>query len=319
MRFNRGKFNRSPFNRSGGTKYWGETSFAGRSLIDLHPGIAMSAGLDIISSSAMQEDAGLKIYNAADYDGLGFLEVLDPEIEKILLAAFNAGADTNFRGQLVMFSNILSMLGQAELNALGAVKMQDVMKVLAGGKLTIENYLVQIPEYANCSGGGELSAFMGALIFVVQSFAGSAVFNPSENLNIQESFAVAGAGDFIAPIGNQRFSSDFVSVGKSQMIGEGAHNQNTSVHFDSGSRMLVSYIAVAYDEMQVDITLNPGDVLIVDSCNYTATLNGENVLELCSVNSGDWIKLVRESMEILVDAYGDSELDVKVEYTPRWK
>ena len=319
MRFNRGKFNRSPFNRPKGTKFYQQVDFTGSSEIGLSCSVVIDSALNIVSVGDFVDDGALQIYNQVEYSGFGIFDVLDYKIEKLLLAAFNGSSDASVKEQLVMFAQALSMLSASELKAMGAIKIHDVLNILGGGRLEIPDYIVQIPKVLHVSSESFMSAFIGALIFIALSFSGSSQLKTEENLDLYEGFNIGGFGDMPPVSANQYYFDSFKELGGAQMSCEGVHNQNATVLFNAGSRMLSSYMAIQYDEIQVNITLNPSDVLIIDTCNYTATLNGENVLEELSINNGTWIKLSRESIELITDAIGTSELDVKVDYTPRWK
>lgn len=67
----------------------------------------------------------------------------------------------------------------------------------------------------------------------------------------------------------------------------------------------------------IEITLAPGDRLVVDASNYVVLLNGNNAIES---HSGDWIdELTRESVEITVGAAGGAaNLSASILYTERY-
>lgn len=75
--------------------------------------------------------------------------------------------------------------------------------------------------------------------------------------------------------------------------------------------------AVDLHVCELNVTLNPGDRLIVDAINYNVWLNGENVNW---IQSGEWIdELARETSSLSITASaGVSELTASVLYTERY-
>lgn len=65
----------------------------------------------------------------------------------------------------------------------------------------------------------------------------------------------------------------------------------------------------------IDVTLKPGDVLVLDSDNYTVLHNGENIIHK---HSGDWVHLSRNTRHIQVDAGNAGSLASSILYTERY-
>lgn len=67
----------------------------------------------------------------------------------------------------------------------------------------------------------------------------------------------------------------------------------------------------------LNITLKPGDRLIIDANNYNVLLNGNNAIW---VQSGDWIdELIRNTTEIKIDAAaGVGNINASIMYTERY-
>ncbi len=67
----------------------------------------------------------------------------------------------------------------------------------------------------------------------------------------------------------------------------------------------------------LDITLRPGERLIIDANNYNVLLNGNNAIW---VQSGDWIdELIRNTSEIRIDAAaGAGNISASILYTERY-
>ena len=67
----------------------------------------------------------------------------------------------------------------------------------------------------------------------------------------------------------------------------------------------------------LDITLNPGDRLVIDANNYNVLLNGNNAIW---VQSGDWIdELIRNTTEIKIDAAaGAGNINASILYKERY-
>ena len=84
---------------------------------------------------------------------------------------------------------------------------------------------------------------------------------------------------------------------------------------DSSLDLFGELFAGEIEEALVDIVLNPGDILVINSCQYTITLNGENIY---SLYDGDWIHLREKSIELIVDSPSGGRLEVKTDTTPRY-
>ena len=67
----------------------------------------------------------------------------------------------------------------------------------------------------------------------------------------------------------------------------------------------------------LEVTLHPGQKLVIDSGNYTVLLDGENYIE---AHSGDWLdELTRETVEISIGAAsGAGNLSASILYTERY-
>ena len=76
----------------------------------------------------------------------------------------------------------------------------------------------------------------------------------------------------------------------------------------------VTLEAVDIITCELDITLKPGDILVVDAINYNVWLNNENVNW---IQKGEWIdELVRETSSISVEAnVGSDQLSANILYT----
>ena len=75
--------------------------------------------------------------------------------------------------------------------------------------------------------------------------------------------------------------------------------------------------AETYEELYLDlsVTLQPGDILVVDSDNFRVLLNGENAIKY---HSGDWIdELNRDSKSITISGGGDA-LESSIYYQELW-
>lgn len=65
----------------------------------------------------------------------------------------------------------------------------------------------------------------------------------------------------------------------------------------------------------VQVTIPPGGELRLDSENFSAMLNGENVLH---AQSGDWINISRELLRLLVESSTGGALEGQLIYTERY-
>ena len=65
----------------------------------------------------------------------------------------------------------------------------------------------------------------------------------------------------------------------------------------------------------VQVTIPPGGELRLDSENFSAMLNGENVLH---TQSGDWINISRELLRLLVESSTGGALEGQLIYTERY-
>lgn len=67
--------------------------------------------------------------------------------------------------------------------------------------------------------------------------------------------------------------------------------------------------------ISIDVTLKPGDTLVIDSDHYTVLHNGENILDK---HSGDWLELSRNVRSVQVGSGTPATLKATVLYTERW-
>lgn len=74
---------------------------------------------------------------------------------------------------------------------------------------------------------------------------------------------------------------------------------------------------IAQDICILDVTLAPGQVLVIDSANYTVTIDGENAMD---IHSGAWFnELNRDTASISIHAAaGIANLSATLEYTERY-
>lgn len=74
---------------------------------------------------------------------------------------------------------------------------------------------------------------------------------------------------------------------------------------------------IAQDICILDVTLAPGQVLVIDSANYTVTIDGENRMD---IHSGAWFdELNRDTVSISIQtAAGVSHLSAALDYTERY-
>ena len=64
-----------------------------------------------------------------------------------------------------------------------------------------------------------------------------------------------------------------------------------------------------------DITIPPGSTLIIDSDNFVALLDGENVIDL---HSGDWLELCRDTYDIQIQMGQAAPFEVTMIYQERY-
>lgn len=67
--------------------------------------------------------------------------------------------------------------------------------------------------------------------------------------------------------------------------------------------------------IEIDVTLAPGDTLVIDSDHYTVLHNGENILDK---HSGDWVELSRNTRTLLVESGTPATLETSILYTERY-
>ena len=107
--------------------------------------------------------------------------------------------------------------------------------------------------------------------------------------------------------GAEKVEEDVITDKETYLIVSGYEKVSTSVSLE----------AVDIYTCELNITLQPGDILVVDAINYNVWLNGENVNW---IQSGEWIdELVRETSSISVEAnVGASQLTANILYTERY-
>ena len=65
----------------------------------------------------------------------------------------------------------------------------------------------------------------------------------------------------------------------------------------------------------IDITLAPGDTLVIDSGNYVVLHNGENILHK---HSGQWLELSPDTRTVQIGCGVPAELRTSILYTERY-
>ena len=137
-------------------------------------------------------------------------------------------------------------------------------------------------------------AYAGALVYLfadgmealsIQALVGATVYKKADS---SESFG----GEFRVG-GIAKLSSDLYEMIMAQAEAEATDMYTTSI----------------------DVTLAPGDVLVIDSDHYTVLLNGENILHL---HSGDWVWLSRDTSTITIDTGSGGQIDASMLYTERY-
>jgi len=81
---------------------------------------------------------------------------------------------------------------------------------------------------------------------------------------------------------------------------------------------LLKYIILTILETQIvnlNVSLNPKDQLILDSDIFDFTINGENALHL---HNGDWINLDRILEDFIIETSGGQKLDGQIIYNERY-
>ena len=87
------------------------------------------------------------------------------------------------------------------------------------------------------------------------------------------------------------------------------------IEFGAGLDMDGEWFSGELEQFELAIVLYPGDIVVIDSCTYTVTLNGKNIYHL---RSGDWVFLREGSEELLVDSDQAGQLEVKTDYAPKY-
>lgn len=88
---------------------------------------------------------------------------------------------------------------------------------------------------------------------------------------------------------------------------------NLNTEFAASLDIIGDFFSGEIEELFIDLTMQPGDILVINSCNYTVTLNGGNIYEL---RSGDWVFLREKSIELVVGSDDPGSLEVKVDAVP---
>ena len=92
------------------------------------------------------------------------------------------------------------------------------------------------------------------------------------------------------------------------------HNNRIAAHatFLNAFSDILSTETIAFT---VDITMPPGSRLIIDTENYTVSLNNENIIHRFY---GDWPQLSRELLELNIDSGTGTGLKGSLAYVERW-
>lgn len=78
---------------------------------------------------------------------------------------------------------------------------------------------------------------------------------------------------------------------------------------------IISANILESETVTIEITLQPGDILQIDSDTYNVFLNGANAIHL---QSGDWITIDKSLVDLIVDSGTGGELNGKIMYYERY-
>lgn len=73
--------------------------------------------------------------------------------------------------------------------------------------------------------------------------------------------------------------------------------------------------AVDIIEITIDVTINPGQTLVIDSDGYVVLLDGQNIVDK---HEGRWLKLDRLIRSVQIGTGSNAELQSSILYTERW-
>lgn len=69
------------------------------------------------------------------------------------------------------------------------------------------------------------------------------------------------------------------------------------------------------DEAFLDVTLNPGDVLVLDSDTYIMERNGKNIID---AHTGAWLRLGPDIVDVRLAPQSGAGLEARMQYRVRW-
>lgn len=86
---------------------------------------------------------------------------------------------------------------------------------------------------------------------------------------------------------------------------------NTTLYIEKYIKLVILIVQIVH----LDVTLNKGNILVLDSNNFNLTINDQNMLHL---HRGDWITLDRNLVDFKMEAENGNKIDGKLVYNERF-
>lgn len=226
---------------------------------------------------------------------------------------FNQGSfnvpfdDTLVILQTDAYETIKGMFGVAvvaylDTNANESIQVQ--CSVNAGITLTAD--LVETIE-ADCAAiGTALMSTQASEIIAAQAALGASIVLQSAMTEVIETKATLGAEHYMTMFARETIAAD-VSVACIAY----PPVQNTYEIISAACDAEASDIL----EITIDVTIAPGQILVIDSDNYVVLLDGENIVDK---HEGRWLTLDRLVRAVQIGTGSASELQSSILYTERW-
>lgn len=232
-------------------------------------------------------------------------------ISQYNLTAYNAGSDGVVWLSVIFQEQVTPALGtslEAYLKAIGNERVYTGDMLLGNGVYITTSGLETITEGV----GYGMSSIVLGQVNVRESVSAECTIMSENNLLVEALEQVTQdiiLGSDIYPKGSgaETINAQTITDKETYLIAEGYELVSASVNLE----------AVDISVCELNVTLAPGQRLVVDAINYNVILDGENAIW---AQSGAWIdELTRETSSISVTASsGVSNLTASILYTERY-
>lgn len=314
MSFNRGGFNRLAFNRGAGQVLFLTCTMDGasgaESFLYKQTHIVCEADGDSEITVLLTQE----ISQNAVMDGACDISITKTDIHKVIAAEFDGS------GNLDASTNTIALLRDVNVFGAGAMDAYITQVIASGADIggSSDCSIVLIHERllgADMDGTTGLELGRANITSFLQTdLEGETRINVNAIMIWGSSLTLDGSSFVSLPHTNMIFGPDLTLDGRGDLL------PNTRMTFamicnayGTGDLFAISD-TISIEYAQTLLTLQPGDILIIDSGDYTVTLNGQNVYH---DYAGDWIMINPYSQKLICEST-NGDMEIKIDYIPRY-